>query len=346
MKNSLKKYSNFILSNKWWFIGAAIIIVLFLLGQLVTNGGKTKTETVVVKKIDLREIVSVTGRVRPAQNASLSFERGGNVDGVWVDVGDKVYRGQLLVSLVNDDVGAQLDQAKALLKKEQARMDELNAGAREEDMINQELSVTKAETSLNEAAGALVDTAKDAYSKTDDAIRNKIDQFFVSPRSAYPTLTFSTDFSSKTTLESARVTMEQEINDAFASFPLVTTTALAGEKNADIIKTYSNMLDTARSFTDQVSLVVNSLSANSSLSQSSIDIWKNNVSVARSNLSLAASSLSSAQDKFLVAISNLKIEQNRLAMLKAGVVKEQIAAQEAVVEQAQANVSSAQAQYA
>jgi multidrug efflux pump subunit AcrA (membrane-fusion protein) len=341
----VKTVAQFIISNKWWVSGIIVVLAIFIFGQMF-SAKTNKFETVEVKKTDLREIVGVTGRVKSAQDASLSFERGGNIDGVWVEAGDRVYRGQILVSLMSDDVEAQLSQAQALLKKEQARLDEIKSGTRTEEIGIQELSTIKAKNSLTEAANSFVDSIRDAYTKTDDSVRGKIDLIFNSPRSSSARLAFNTDSTVQYNLETSRVKIESQINSVFLTLSSLTSDNLINGNTDNLTKIYSELLESARSLADLASLAVNSLSNNTVISQTTIDTWKSNIYIARTNIANAASSLSAAQEKFLAAVSTYKIEQNRLNLLKAGPVKEQITAQEAAVEQAIANVKTSQAQLA
>lgn len=104
----------------------------FLLAMLVTAGGCTDgpsassqeptptpippppvpdQPTYVVKRGDVQDSLSFSGRVSPAVEEELFFRTSGRVKGIYVERGDPVEEGQLLAELDNDDLLRQLDQA-------------------------------------------------------------------------------------------------------------------------------------------------------------------------------------------------------------------------------------------
>jgi multidrug efflux pump subunit AcrA (membrane-fusion protein) len=67
--------------------------------------------TYVVKRGDVQDSLTFSGRVSPAVEEELFFETSGRVKAVFVERGDPVEEGQLLAELDNDDLLRQLDQA-------------------------------------------------------------------------------------------------------------------------------------------------------------------------------------------------------------------------------------------
>lgn len=95
--------------------------------------------------------VSANGTVESLEQADLRSQASGPVTSVRAQIGQKIKRGQILVTLQNDDIAAGLAQANALLRSQQARLDDLKNGARTEQ-------VQLAESALNAAKQGLVDT--------------------------------------------------------------------------------------------------------------------------------------------------------------------------------------------
>src|SRR3989338_4924412 len=91
-----------LLGSGWWYYG--------------TKSKQTNADFVLVKRGAVSQTVSVTGKVKSAQEVKLSFEKGGRVASAYRGVGDRVEIGALLVSLENGDIAAQLAQAKATAK--------------------------------------------------------------------------------------------------------------------------------------------------------------------------------------------------------------------------------------
>ncbi len=306
---------------------------------------------VLVKRGELVQEVSVTGKVKPAEEVELAFEKSGKVSGVYAKVGDAVEAGKPLVILNSNDLEADLAQAQAAFESsraqykqyeaalavQEAKLAELKIGTRPEEIQIQESKVESARISLNEAKKNLADKIQDAYTKSDDAVRNKVDQFFSNPRGASPSINFTIgDSQLKVSIENGRSAAEKILTDWQSSLQNLTAT---GDLNSYAVSADNN-LDAIKSFLDKVSLAVNSLTLNSTLSQTTIDAWKLDVSTARTNMNTGLTNLSTAVEEFKAAQTALTVAENQLILEKAGNTVEQIAAQEAVVEQARANLES------
>ncbi|MBI2474904.1 HlyD family efflux transporter periplasmic adaptor subunit [Candidatus Uhrbacteria bacterium] len=334
----------------------AIILIIIILGIvfLSNRGDKQKFDTAVAQRIDLTQEVSVTGRVKPAQSVELAFEKGGKISAVYADVGKDVLTGQILVVQGNSELAAQLSQAQAgvesaqaqlaqyqaALETQQAKLEELKLGTRPEEVQVQETKVTNAKTSLEDAKKNLIVQIQDAYTKSDDAIRNKVDQFFLNPKGANPQLTFFTDSQLESDIESKRFLIESTLKSWQTSLETLSTSSDL-ESHLDTAKT--NLIQT-KSLLEKSALAVNGLLPNSSISQTTIDAYKSDVSTGRTNINTATVNLTTAEEKLGTTQSNLQLEKDNLALTKAEATVEQITAQEAQVKQAEAYILSQEAQ--
>ncbi|HEY4528069.1 MAG TPA: hypothetical protein VJL09_03435, partial [Candidatus Paceibacterota bacterium] len=183
---------------KFWVALGLVILAGLGLYYFLRNDG-AGTEIVTASSGDLVQEVSVTGKVKPAQSVELGFDRSGRISGVFSQVGERVFAGKTLVSLYNADLVAQLREAEANLKAEEAKLEELKRGTRPEDIRVQEAKLAEAEEDL-------ADKLTSGYTAADDAIRNKVDVFFSNPRSANPQLSFSSP-QYKIELESERAAL-------------------------------------------------------------------------------------------------------------------------------------------
>ncbi len=286
-----------------WIV--AFVIVLILLGAVYflffRKSGNTTYEAGVVKRGVVVQEVSVTGTVKPATSVDLGFQVGGKVSFINTDVGKRVGAGQVLVTLSNLDLKAQLAQA-------QAKLDELKKGTRPEEIIIQE-------GKIQDAKDNLLDVISDSYTKSDDAIRNKTDKLFSNP-STFPQLNiYVNDLNLKSQIESDRFSIESILN--------------RWKNNLSSAAEAKIGINSVKNFLDKLASAVNILSPTSSLSQTIIDGYKADISTARTNINTAITNLSAAE-------STLSQEENQLALDKAGTVSEQIRAQEAAVEEVQA----------
>ncbi len=322
-----------IIKRKKFLVISAIALLVVIVGYLYFGRNKQAGyDFVLAKRGGIIQEVSVTGHIKPAEDVNLAFEKSGKVSYAYVKVGDKISVSQKLITLENYELLAQLNQAKANLKIQQSKLEELRQGTRPEEIQVQEVKVENARIALEDANKNLIDKLQDAYTKSDDAIRNKTDGIFDNPRTQNPQLKFTlSDNQLETTIEWQRF--------------LIETVLISWKSSLDVINTDKN-LEQIKLFLDEAAFAVNNLTPNSALSQTTIDTWKLDVSTARTNVNTAIVNFSAAEEKSRTAESNLTLAQNELYLKKAGTVTEQIDAQEAEVEQSEANVQNYQAQLA
>ena len=314
--------------KKPWII-AGIIAAIAVIIWLVSSGqDATKQVTFAVWRGNIIQEVSVTGRGESAESIDLAFEKGGKIARVSADVGDKVFSGQILVALENSELVAQLAEAEANQKAETAKLDELKLGSRPEEIQIQEAKV-------EDARQDLVDALQDAYTKSDDAVRNKVDQFFINIQSSAPKINFS---SNNLSLQSDAEQMRAALVPVLAAW----SKSLAGIfSDLENIKNYDSEgkknLAQVRAFLETIALVLNNTDAGGQLTQAKLDSYRSDVSTARTSINNAVNALSSAEYNFL-------IQERQLVLDLAGATAEQLLAQEAKVEQAAAKVDGINAQ--
>jgi len=325
----------------------SLLAVAMIAGGLYFSFGRSADETgydyYEVASRDLIQEVSVTGRVEPVDDVDLALEKGGKVDAVYVKIGDKVQMGKTLIHLDNDELLAQLAKEEANVKVQQAKLDELERGTRPEEIKIQEVKVANARVSLGDARKNLVDKIQDAYTKSDDAIRNKTDQYFVNLKSLSPKIVFTIyDGSLKTILENSRLNIESRLTDWKTSLQSLT---ISSDLNAYSDTTEQN-LDYLKTFFANATFALNDLVPSSTITQATIDTYRADTSTARTNINTAITNLSTAEEKLRTAESALTLAENELILKKAGTIPEQITAQGAQVESAKAQVKNIQAQIA
>jgi len=321
-----------------------IIIALIPGAYFIFKGDNAPVyEFISAKKGEVLQEVSVIGIVRPAHDVDLAFEKGGKVSSVKADVGDKVSAGQILAVLYNLDIIAQLEQVQANLKDQEAKFEELKKGTRPEELSVYQTKVDNAKTALEEKRKSAVNNIQDAYTKSEDAVRNKTDQFFSNPRGSNPQLILTgINGQLKTDVEWGRFLMEGTL----VSWNLfLNNLTVSGDLDAYIDTSKKNM-EQAKNFLDDTALAVNSLTPNSSLTQTTIDTYKSNVSTARTNVNTAIANLTSAQEELKSAKATLLLAEQDLLLKKAGPTAEQLTSQEAQIEGAKASVSNYEAQVA
>lgn len=279
------------------------------------------------KRGDVIQEVSATGKVKPSESVNLAFEKGGRVASINVGVGDRVFAGQKLVILDSSELMAQLAEAEANVKTQEAKLEELRLGTRPE-----EIDITEAK--VREAKESLVDKLKDAYTKSDDAVRNKADQFITDSRTSSPKLNFGvTDSSLKSEVEAARFTLE----GLLVSWKSSLDGLLYSSDTRQHVETAKANLVKVRDFLDKVALAINNATPNITISQTILDSYRADVATARTNVNTAINNVSSGE-------TNLVVKEKELLLKESGTLPEQITAQEAQVLQVRAKADNVRAQ--
>jgi len=322
---------------------AAIILILTIAGYFYfSRGSGPSFATITVQRGNIFQEVSATGHVKPSQNVDLAFQNSGKVAKIYAAVGDKITNGQSLIQLDNSDIYSQLAGAEADLKTQQAKLDSLKAGTRPEQIKISQTKVDNAEVALSQAKNGLVDKLQNAYTVSDDAIHNKADSFFAVPAIPAPQLNFSIgNIQLKVDIESQRLILENILKLWQTSSSQLTTNS-----DLELCISYARQnLSAISSFLDKANLALNNLAAGATISQTTIDGWKTSISTARANINSSISDISTAETALKTAESNLSLAQEQLNLDLAGATAQDIEAQEAQVEKAQANVLDYQAQF-
>lgn len=323
MKSSSHTFISFI-KRPLFYIPAILIIGVG--GFFVFSGSSSNTneEIFSVTSGEFVQSVSVTGKVVAAQSVDLGFEQAGRVSYVRVNVGDIVKQGQVIASLSNGDLSATVAQRQAQVEAEQAKLAEVQRGARPED-------IQLAENNVAQAKVSIVDVIRDAYTKSDDALRKDIDQLYTDPRSVRPQIINSDKYELTQSLNAQRLVVGEMLTAWSSSLSNLSPDTFS----SSYILTARTNLTTMQRFLDDLSIAVSSY-REGSLSQTTIDKYRSDISSARTSINTAVSTLNSSE-------ASLKRYQDELRIKKAGSTQEEINTQIAQVKSAEAQLASARA---
>ncbi len=273
-------------------IGAVVLII----GAAMAFGGGSKNgnETVSAVRKDLVKTVRVSGKVAAQDDAALGFEIGGTVARVYKKVGDPVRAGEALVALDAAGTNADLLKAQADLASAEAELARLQGSAQFE---------AKTENAKSSAQQSI----DDAFTQVDDAIRNRIDQFFRNPRTSNPEIivAFNDENGLRASVNAQRVAVEEILTKWKASRPDISTA-----------RAY---IATVSGFLNDVSRAVNTFEPNSSLTQATIDKYKADVATARQNVNTSSAALLSAEDTLSQSLSDVPVQVSRVEAARATV---------------------------
>ncbi|GAB3940504.1 efflux RND transporter periplasmic adaptor subunit [Spirosoma harenae] len=120
-------------SNRiWWILGGLIILIvggLVAAKQAGLIGKPTSVEVdfATVKRTNITERVSASGRVQPQVEVKISPDVSGEIIGLYVNEGDPVKAGQLLCRIRPDNYESMMARAKATVNQSRAQLEQSKA---------------------------------------------------------------------------------------------------------------------------------------------------------------------------------------------------------------------------
>lgn len=117
--------------RKGWIVAAALVLAILL---FVVSGNWFRSEASIpddqlisVSRGDLARVVVATGAIEPVSTVEVKSKASGLVKQIFVDAGDPVREGQILMELDKELLNAQLREAEANLKGAEARLQQAEA---------------------------------------------------------------------------------------------------------------------------------------------------------------------------------------------------------------------------
>lgn len=290
--------------------------------------------------------VSAPGSVKAADQVDLSFERAGRITRVNAVVGAHASAGTVLASIDSSDLYAALEQARAALAMQQAKLDALQAGSRPESIAVAQAAVDAAQASYAQAIQNLITAVQGSYGVADDAVHNKVDQLFNNPRTISPTLLLQlSDSQLLSSLVSSRVTMESTL----ATWDTTSSSLTFASSDASVSAAATlagSDLQQVRGYLDQVAEGLTKAIPTTAYPTATITGLESTIALARTNVTTATGGLNSALTALTASRGALTAAQAALTLAKAPATTQDIAQQQAQVAAAEANVDAANAQLA
>ena len=292
MKTRIQSFTTWIKTNKKTSI-AIVLLLLAIFFMFRSNGNKGVEHAAVVKGA-VTEMVAVTGKTEANQSVELAFETSGRVTRAPLAVGSKVLAGQVLAGLDQAELFANLSKSKADLLAEQIKLDQI--GKQSND-------------SYENARASMIAAIRDAYTRTDDAVRNNIDRYFYNKNQvtqSYIDFSFiDGSYQYTPVIDSG---LRALINNSRATLALSLsrwqTSLLSLSEQSDItpfVTEAEKNLNDARKFLNYVADAVNSLPQADFDHQATVTGYKTDISVARTNVSTAIAAVVTAKDKLNAA---------------------------------------------
>ncbi len=152
----------------------ALIVLLLVAGGLLASyltrssatASRTTTRTVTVSSQTIKQTVSATGTLDPAEQADLSFSSNGTVDAVDVAVGDSVTRGESLISIDDASLKVAVTSARAAVTDAESTLATDQDDADGTDSSDAAIAADKANLALKKSQLAQAGDALDAATLT------------------------------------------------------------------------------------------------------------------------------------------------------------------------------------
>ena len=79
-----------IFKKRWYFILIVVLIVIFIFTKKYRFRGKNKVDNYVIKRENLKEVLTLSGEINASEKATLNFQTSGRLAWVGVKEGDYV----------------------------------------------------------------------------------------------------------------------------------------------------------------------------------------------------------------------------------------------------------------
>lgn len=324
-------------SKKKKIIAGIVIILAVVVGlYFYFQGSKNTIEnSFTLTKGEVISEVSVTGKVVPARSIDLIFEKTGRISKVNVKVGSQVSKGFVLMQLENFDLVAQIAQAEASVKTQEAKLNELKKGTRDEEIKVKEAELKKSQQDLSNYYKSIKDLLDDAYAKADDAVRTKTDDLFLNDDTTTPQLSFSVSKSqAEVDVVALRIRVTNELS-AWRSELQGLSTNLTPEEFMGRLILGQNHLSVIREYLAKALDVTDAAVA---VSAATLSSYKANIYTGRTNVNIVSSNLNTQEQTIESQKITVQKIKDELTLKLAGSTLEQVAAQEAQLDEAKASV--------
>lgn len=297
--------------------------------------------------------IKAQGEVESSAQVDLQAEVSARITSMPVVLGQQVFSGQIIATFDSGELVARLQQAEADLAAAQAGLNsakaaynaqvaqlrDLQEGGRPEQVAIAEEQLDTAEDALEKLYTGTQNALEGIVASVEDLIYNQVDELFDDPNSMDPLLDFSTSRqSNKIIAQSNRADLNtllpewsDKIRATDASSALsVERTLQLSEENLLFIQSFLQSLSAA-------------LSEEVSLSDAEENAFRSIVTGGRNTISTHLNTVRTREQSIDSQVSAVSQASDQLELTRQGASKNQIQAQEAIVEQSLINVSSQEA---
>lgn len=292
-----------------------------------------------VTRGNVAEALDEPGTVAAENKADLSFQESGQIAHVYVQEGDAVSAGAALADLSSAALQANVQEAQAALASAQAKLDALQTGATPQTIAVSQAALTSAEQALANTYAGVLNTLDDAYAKSNDAVRNQLAAFFLTPEGNSPQLTFGVNNSQVlNNVQSLRISASPDLNawqEQVVSMP-------ANASNDALDAALRNAASSLLPIQDLMNNVMTALTDEVGLSSSNLTAYKISAATGLNEADAAVTEVNDVEQAIASEKATVAQAQAGLDLTTASSTAQDVEEQQAAVAQARAAVSAAQ----
>lgn len=336
-------------------VGVGVILVVALRGGQAPTQEEQERAVPSVSLLSIAEATTDTSRVKgngeveSLAQVELRSEVSARVVSVPVKIGQDVVAGQLLAAFDASDLIARLEQAQADLASAEAGVESSRAGlaaqesqlldirngGRPEEVAIQEAAVEAAANSLADAQLAAKTLLETIIPSVEATLYIDIDPLFINPNSSAPELVFGTVISNKrTTVEGRRQQIPAKLSTWNAGVDALDPT------NNDAVVAELNASEEILVFLQEfLEALTEAIVDNNTLSLSVESTYTATVAGARNTIAGHIASVRAQKQSIVAKQIAVKQANEQLLLVRQGATGEQVASQEAVVNQAMSSLT-------
>jgi RND family efflux transporter MFP subunit len=176
--------------KKQIIIAVIAVLSIFAIYQLFFVKKQESFNYEEVKKNNISQEVSVSGKVKKGEDLGLNFNTSGRLKKVYVKVGDEVEEGQKLAELDSSQLFIQFQSANAQLKTAQISLEKLLTGAGQEDIILARTALQNAQFSYQSYQQKYIDAENLAGTTLDNLYKSSLSSLADLNLGIYNTINF------------------------------------------------------------------------------------------------------------------------------------------------------------
>lgn len=316
-----------------------IILALAWVVWYAATGAAPSPGLYTVKAGNVAAALDEAGTVVAENNADISFQESGRITRVYVREGQAVAIGASLAELNTASLEASLNQANAAVAAAQAKLSALETGATPQSIAVSQSALTSANQALANAYTGVPNILNDAYTKANDAVRTQLVNFFSSPESGNPQLTFTvSDPQVLNDIDNTRLMASTELNNW--QNEIGNLTASSGTAALDFALT--NAANHLSVIHNLMSLAFTALNNQSGLSADTLASYKASVTTGWNEVNTVITEVSNAEQAVATDKAAVAQAQANLNFTTASSTLQSVQEQEAAVAQAEASSAAAQ----